>query len=142
MDKLNEKRIDEFKSTFRRADRDNDGKLTMKELETIMMDLAKQAIETELHNMSNGVDNKTIDVAEFIKVMDCMNIASEAETKMKKRFRHYDADNNGHISKAELMEAMKNYNMSESDIDDMMNDTDKDRDTNIDYEEFVGMMLN
>ena len=61
---LSEEKIAELRAAFELFDKDRDGKITTKELGTIMRNLGQNPSETELTNMINEVDldgNGTID---------------------------------------------------------------------------------
>jgi len=69
---------------------------------------------------------------------------SDAEVKaVKKVFRDWDKDGNGSISKEELKEVMREIlgDMSDADLERLMDEADKDRNGTIDLEEFVEWMM-
>ena len=57
--------------------------------------------------------------------------------------RAFDRDNDGSISKDELREAMTRYGQtfSAAECDEMFRDADANGDGSIDFEEFLGMMM-
>ncbi len=87
VDQLSEEQIAEFKEAFSLFDRvstqllersvlttnqDGDGKITSKELGTVMRSLGQNPTEAELQDMINEVDsdgNGTIDFPEFLTMM-------------------------------------------------------------------------
>jgi Ca2+-binding EF-hand superfamily protein len=66
---LSEEKIAEFRAAFELFDKDRDGKITTKELGTVMRNLGQNPTEIELIEMINEVDldgNGTIDFKEFL----------------------------------------------------------------------------
>ncbi len=57
VDQLTEEQIAEFKEAFSLFDRDGDGKITSKELGTVMRSLGQNPTEAELQDMINEVDS-------------------------------------------------------------------------------------
>jgi calmodulin len=62
---------------------------------------------------------------------------------MRKAFEHFDSDNDGYITSAELRKAMKRSKMlmSKSEIAVMMREADRDGDGRVNFEEFMSMMM-
>lgn len=56
VENLTEEQIAEFKEAFNLFDRDADGKITTKELGTVMRSLGQNPSEAELKDMINEVD--------------------------------------------------------------------------------------
>ena len=103
----------------------------------------------KLQAMINEFDidnNGTIDFIEFLKIMakrqtkgDPINEIKEA----KDAFKMLDANGNGFISSFELRHLMANLGkqMTKKEVDTMMKKVDKDGDGQINYQEFVNMMI-
>merc|ERR1712224_383466 len=128
---LTEDQIQEFKEAFALFDKDGDGTITTKELGTVMRSLGQNPTEAELHDMINEVDadgNGTIDFTEFLSLM---------ARKMK------DKDTNGFISAAELRHVMTNLGekLTDEEVDEMIREADIDGDGQVNYDEFVKMMM-
>jgi len=67
-DQLTEEQIAKFKERFSRIDKDNDGKITTKELGTFMRSIGKIATEKEIQYEINKVDTDgdgTVDFTEY-----------------------------------------------------------------------------
>merc|ERR1712072_478808 len=136
-DQLTEEQIAEFKEAFSLFDKDGDGTITTKELGTVMRSLGQNPTEAELADMINEVDadgSGTIDFPEFLNLM--------AE-KIKEAFKGFDKDGNGFISAAELRHVMTNLGekLTDEEVDEMLREADIDGDGQINYEEFVKMMM-
>jgi calmodulin len=147
-DQLTEEQIAEFKEAFSLFDKDGDGTITIKELETVMRSLGQNPTEAELADMINEVDadgNGTIDFPEFLTMMARRMKVIDYEEELLEVFKVFDKDGNGFISAAELRHIMMNLGgkVSEEKVDEMMREADinLDRDVQINYEEFVKMMM-
>ncbi|TEB30939.1 calmodulin [Coprinellus micaceus] len=145
-DQLSEEQISEFKEAFSLFDKDGDGTITTKELGTVMRSLGQNPTEAELQDMINEVDadgNGTIDFPEFLTMMARKMKDTDSEEEIKEAFKVFDKDGNGYISAAELRHVMTNLGekLSDSEVDEMIREADVDGDGQINYEEFVKMML-
>merc|ERR1712093_248717 len=102
-----------------------------KELGTVMRSLGQNPTEAELQDMINEVDadgNGTIDFPEFLTMM---------------ARKVFDKDGNGFISAAELRHVMTNLGekLSDTEVEEMIREADTDGDGQINYDEFVRMMM-
>eukprot|EP01018_Ginkgo_biloba_P008250 Gb_30717 [translate_table: standard] len=145
-DQLTEDQIAEFKEAFSLFDKDGDGCITTKELGTVMRSLGQNPTEAELQDMINEVDadgNGTIDFPEFLNLMARKMKDTDSEEELKEAFKVFDKDQNGFISAAELRHVMTNLGekLTDEEVDEMIREADVDGDGQVNYEEFVKMML-
>jgi calmodulin len=145
-DQLTEEQIAEFKEAFSLFDKDGDGTITTKELGTVMRSLGQNPTETELNDMINEVDsdgNGTIDFPEFLSLMARKMRDTDTEEELIEAFKVFDRDQNGFISAAELRHIMTNLGekLTDEEVDEMIREADVDGDGQINYEEFVRMMM-
>ena len=143
---LTEEQIAEFKEAFSLFDKDGDGTITTKELGTVMRSLGQNPTEAELQDMINEVDadgNGTIDFPEFLTMMARKMKDTDSEEEIKEAFKVFDKDGNGFISAAELRHVMTNLGekLTDEEVDEMIREADIDGDGQINYEEFVKMMM-
>jgi len=66
-----------------------------------------------------------------------------SETELKEAFRVFDMDGNGLISASELSNIMRNLGekLSDGEVAELIRQADIDRDGQINYEEFVKVMV-
>ena len=145
-DQLTDDQISEFKEAFSLFDKDGDGCITTKELGTVMRSLGQNPTEAELQDMINEVDadgNGTIDFPEFLNLMARKMKDTDSEEELKEAFRVFDKDQNGFISAAELRHVMTNLGekLTDEEVDEMIREADVDGDGQINYEEFVKVMI-
>lgn len=120
--------------------------ITSKELGVVMRSLGQSPTEAELQDMITEVDtNKdgTIDFKEFLKLMSRKMKDTDSEEELREAFKVFDKDGNGYISAAELRHVMTNLGekLTDEEVDKMMTEADTDGDGQVDYNEFVRMMV-
>jgi len=145
-EKLTEEQISEFKEAFSLFDKDGDGCITTTELGTVMRSLGQNPTEAELRDMIDEVDadrNGTIDFAEFLNLMARKMKDTDSEEELREAFKVFDKDQNGFISAAELRHVMTNLGekLTDEEVEEMIREADIDGDGQVNYEEFVRMML-
>jgi calmodulin len=143
---LSEEKIAEFRAAFELFDRDRDGKITTKELGTVMKNLGQNPSETELEEMIKQVDldgNGTIDFKEFLGLMVRKMKDTDTEEELLEAFKVFDRDGNGFITSHELRHVMTNLGQSltPEEIEEMVKEADVDGDGQINFDEFVKMMM-
>ncbi|KAH7656107.1 Calmodulin and related proteins (EF-Hand superfamily) protein [Dioscorea alata] len=134
-EKLTEKQIADFKEAFKLFDLDGDGQITAEELD-------------ELKAIINDVDadlNGTIDFPEFLNLIVHKMEDADSEKEMREAFKIFDKDQNGLISADELRSVMANLGekLTDEEVNEMIRDADIDGDGDgqVNYEEFVRIML-
>jgi calmodulin len=143
---LSEEKIAEFRAAFELFDKDRDGKITTKELGTVMRNLGQNPTEVELTEMINEVDldgNGTIDFKEFLGLMVRKMKDTDTEEELLEAFKVFDRDGNGFITSHELRHVMTNLGeaLTPQEVEEMIKEADLDGDGQINYEEFVKMMM-
>jgi len=146
MTELNEEQIQEFKEAFSLFDKDGDGKITTKELGTVMRSLGQNPTEAELKEMIAEVDankNGTIEFQEFLTMMSKKMKEPDSQDEIREAFKVFDKDGNGFISAAELRHVMTNLGekLTDEEVDEMIREADINGDGQINYNEFVSMMM-
>lgn len=145
-DQLSKEQIAEFKDAFVLFDKDGDGIVTTIELGTVMRSLGQNPTESELQDMINKVDadgDGCINFPEFLTMMARKMKDTDSEEEIKVAFRVFDKDGNGYISGAELRQVMTNLGeaLTDEEIEEMIGEADIDGDNQVNYEEFVKMMM-
>jgi len=122
------------------------GTITTKELGTVMRSLGQNPTEAELVDMIQEIDadgNGTVDFPEFLTMMARKMKDTDSEEEILEAFKVFDKDGNGFISAAELRHIMTNLGekLTDEEVDEMIREADVDGDGQINYEEFVKMMM-
>ncbi|CAM8911775.1 unnamed protein product [Rhodiola kirilowii] len=143
---LNEEKINQFWEAFRLFDKNGDGCITIEELATVIGSLDQSPTEEELQDMISEIDsdgNGTIEFSEFLSLMARKIEENDAEEELKEAFKVFDKDQNGYISATELRHVMINFGekMTDEEVEQMIREADLDGDGQVNYEEFVKMMM-
>uniref|UniRef100_A0A7N0TUG2 EF-hand domain-containing protein n=1 Tax=Kalanchoe fedtschenkoi TaxID=63787 RepID=A0A7N0TUG2_KALFE len=143
---LNEEKIKECREAFRLFDKNGDGCITIEELGAVIRSLDQNPTEEELQDMITEIDmdgNGTIEFSEFLSLMAMKIKETDAEEELKEAFKVFDKDQNGYISATELRHAMINLGekLTEDEVEQMIREADLDGDGQVNYEEFVIMMM-
>ncbi|XP_004308824.1 PREDICTED: calmodulin-3-like [Fragaria vesca subsp. vesca] len=136
----------EFKQAFSLLDKDGDGSITTNELGTVMRSLGLKPTEEELEGMIEEVDadgNGRVDLQEFLSLMARKMQDNLSERQLREAFKVFDKDQNGFISADELRHVMTSLgeNLMDEQVEVMLHEADIDGDGQINYEEFVKVML-
>ena len=87
--------------------------------------------------------NGTIDFPEFLSMMARKMQDTDTEEEIREAFKVFDKDGNGFISAAELRHVMTTLGekLSEDEVEEMIREADVDGDGQINYDEFVKLMI-
>ncbi|KAK6081100.1 calmodulin [Seiridium cupressi] len=137
--------IEQYKAVFDLFDKDNTGDISAAELGEVMRSLGLHPSEAELRDIIDEGDadhNGSIDFKEFLKMMSQKVEPSDAEKELREAFKVFDRDNSGTISAAELRRAMSvlGDDLTDEQINEMIQSADRDGNGTIDYEEFAYLM--
>ncbi|KAF9606522.1 hypothetical protein IFM89_025895 [Coptis chinensis] len=143
---LTRDQISEFREVFSLFDNDGDGCITIEELATVIQSLDQNPTQEELQQMIGEVDlnrNGTIEFGEFLNLMAEKIKEVDADEELKEAFRVFDKDQNGFISANELRHVMISLgeSLTDEEANQMIKEADLDGDGQVNYEEFVRMML-
>ena len=146
VENLSEERITEFKAAFELFDKDRDGAINNKELGTVMRNLGQNPSEEELKEMIKEIDldgNGVIDFNEFLYLMVKKMNGNDTEEELLEAFKVFDRDGNGYVTSHELRCVMTTLceETSPEEIEEMIKEADIDGDGQVDYQEFVKMMM-
>ena len=134
-----------LKRLFQFFDVDNDGRITLNEMEDAFIRLNIKNYENEIENIFNSIDtdkNGIIDYTEFLSASINGNLSIISKKTLKNTFLLLDKDNSGKISKKNLLNVLKLDNLNEKIVDNYIKKYDINKDGEIDYNEFLEMMDN
>lgn len=127
-------------------DKDGDGKITTKELGTVMRSLGQNPSESELTDMINEVDvdsDGSIDFPEFLTMMARKMKDTDSEAEIAEAFKVFDRNGDGKISAAELRHVLTSIGekLSDYEVDKMIEEADTNNDGEIDIKEFTQLLV-
>ncbi|KAJ8414777.1 hypothetical protein AAFF_G00023000 [Aldrovandia affinis] len=147
---LRPEEIDELREAFKEFDKDKDGFIGCKDLGNCMRTMGYMPTEMELIELSQQINMNLgghVDFEDFVELMGPKLLAETADMigvkELRDAFKEFDTNGDGHISTAELREAMKKLlgqQVGHRDLEDILRDIDLNGDGHVDFEEFVRMM--
>ncbi|CAK8544175.1 unnamed protein product [Lathyrus sativus] len=140
---LSEEEISGLKELFKMIDTDNTGQITFEKLKAGLKMFGANLNEFEIFDLLNAadVDNSgTIDYGEFIAATLHLNKVGR-EDNLVTAFSYFDKDGSGYITQDELQKVCKEFGMEDVHLEEMIQEADQNNDGQIDYNEFVAMML-
>jgi centrin-1 len=142
---LTEEQKQEIKEAFDLFDTDGSGTIDAKELKVAMRALGFEPKKEEIRKMIADVDKDgsgVIDYTEFLDMMTSKMAERDPREEMIKAFRLFDDDETGKISFKNLKRVAKELgeNMTDEEIQEMIDEADRDGDGEISEEEFMRIM--
>ena len=141
---LSPEQVAELQEAFSFFDKNHTGSIATRELGAVMRLLGQNPTEAEIQDLINQVDaDGTVKFHEFLAIMGQYFKDAEIEDDLKDAFLVFDQDGNGLISAAELKHVMTylGEKMTEEEVDEMISFGDVDGDGQLNYEEFVRMIV-
>ena len=139
--------LDEFKAAFDYIDIGKEGAISSEQLGSLMAALGYSPSRKELDDMYNQADpyhKGKIEFRDFVSMMENRQLPNnDSEDELLKAFRIFDLNGKGYISVDELRHVMTNLGetITDEEVDDFIREADVDGDGQINYEEFVRIMM-
>ena len=141
--RLGDNEIKDLKEIFSAFDTDKDGQISLQELEKGLLELNSiHSCEQDIEDLFNSIDvdkNFRIDYTEFLAA----TISEKTYLQKDRLFEAFcmlDKDNDGRITKEEIMEVLRLEKDKEKDIENYIKQVDINGDGIIDYIEFLQLM--
>ena len=142
--RLDENEINNLKKAFEAFDKVNDGQITFQELKEGLLQLKSDHInEEEIKRLFDSIDvdkNGRIDYSEFLAAT-LQKVNYSKQERLLEAFHKFDKDDSGFITKDELISTLKASKSQEKEIEEIIKAVDKNGDGNIDYMEFLELMV-
>ena len=154
-DKLSEKQITEFQEAFSLFDTNNDGKITRKELGTVIRSLGQNLTERDLNAMINELNisstENNIDFPEFLTLMakqaTTNNNADNTQLQIQSNLHidHFfttfsNKDNKIAIKDLKHILASIGENLAPEEIDQILNDSNLTTNDELDFSQFKELL--
>jgi len=142
---LTEEQKQEIREAFDLFDTDGSGTIDAKELKVAMRALGFEPKKEEIKKMIADIDKDgsgTIDFDEFLQMMTAKMSEKDSREEILKAFRLFDDDETGKISFKNLKRVAKELgeNMTDEELQEMIDEADRDGDGEINEEEFLRIM--
>lgn len=143
--KITEQQRAEFEVAFKLFDRNDEGIITKQTLTDLMKELGQEPTAQEIEDMINEVDadgNGKIELDEFITLMSRNIEKHDTEAEYRELFSIFDQKSQNKIGRDDLKKVLLTIgeDVTDQDIDEIMQEADLDGSHFITYEEFVRMM--
>ena len=144
--RLTDDQIEEYRQAFSLFAKDGNDRVRTRDIGTIMRSVGQFVTDTDLIDMTNKFDmdmNGTIDLDNFLLLMTHVASDEDNEEELRAAFRAFDDVGKGFIPAAALRHIMTSLGdkLPEDEVDEMMREANIDSDGQINYEEFVTMMM-
>eukprot|EP00656_Telonema_subtile_P046055 TRINITY_DN5237_c0_g1_i1.p2 TRINITY_DN5237_c0_g1~~TRINITY_DN5237_c0_g1_i1.p2 ORF type:complete len:155 (-),score=75.85 TRINITY_DN5237_c0_g1_i1:216-680(-) len=135
----------EITEAFALFDTDGSGAIDAKELKVAMQALGFEPSNDEIAKMMADIDvdgNATVELEEFIDMLEGKMSDKDPVEEIKKAFKLYDDDSTGKITFKNMCRVAKELgeNLSDADIQDVIDECDRDGDGGINEGEFMRIM--
>ncbi|VWU49159.1 centrin-1, putative [Hepatocystis sp. ex Piliocolobus tephrosceles] len=142
---LNEEQKLEIKEAFDLFDTNGTGRIDAKELKVAMRALGFEPKKEDIRKIISDVDKEgtgTIDFNDFLDIMTIKMSERDPKEEILKAFRLFDDDETGKISFKNLKRVAKELgeNITDEEIQEMIDEADRDGDGEINEEEFMRIM--
>ncbi len=133
-------------SVFNLFDEDNNGLISASELTKMAHSFGQKPNKKEMEVVIKQFDqngNGQLDFEEFVAIMKSnVVIAEEGDSELLAAFRLIDVDCSGFISVSEIRNLVSktNQNLTQQEVDELLQDIDVNGDGEIDFQEFCDLM--
>ncbi|XP_029772433.1 centrin-4-like [Suricata suricatta] len=139
---LNETRKQEIKEAFDLFDVDRSGTIDVKELKIAMQALGFEPKKGEIKKIIAEIDKEGIGTISFEDFLAIMSVKMSEKEEILKGFKLFADDNTGSITLNNIKRVAKELgeNVTHDELKKMLDEADRDRDGEINEEEFLRMM--
>lgn len=142
---LNDTQKQEIKEAFDLFDIDGSGTIDLKELKIAMRALGFEPKKEEVKQLITEIDKEgtgTICFEDFFAIMSIKMSEKDEKEEILKAFKLFDDDATGSISLNNIKRVAKELgeNLTEDELQEMLDEADRDGDGEINEEEFLKMM--
>ena len=143
---LSEETKADYMDAFNMFDTNHDGTINSQKIGELMRKLGKNPTEAQLTQIIGNIaknNSKQIGFDDFVELMEQKNKENAPEIEIINMFQIFNKENNGLISKEELLHIIRTFGetLTDEEIQEIITEADVDGDGYINYEEFVRMMI-
>ena len=139
---LTEEQLSEYKDAFSLFDKNGDDTIPAKQLGTVLRALGHNPTDAEVQDMIQQ-DDDIINFNRFKQIMANKMKDDDNEDELREAFRAFDRDGQGLISAVELKHVMTSLGekLKDEEVDELFSEAGIESDGEINYEEFITMMM-
>ncbi|KAL7065756.1 putative centrin protein [Cryptosporidium serpentis] len=140
---LSEQQRSEIREAFELFDSDSTGYIDVKEVKVAMRALGFEPKKEELRKILSNIDiNGMVSYSDFHDLVEMKILQRDPREEMLKAFKLFDDDNTGKITFKNLKRVAKELgeNIADEEIQEMIDEADRDGDGEINQEEFIRIM--
>ncbi|XP_022666343.1 calcium-binding protein E63-1-like isoform X2 [Varroa jacobsoni] len=148
-------KLKELRTAFSMLDANHDGRVSLEELEDMLcrmgFNIPHETLDLLLQDKATSPEGQvSLNEFEFLQWIDdilskdaAQSGAEDVDQDIIAAFKIFDTDGDGFITRAELRRAMDTIGekLTEEELDDILRQTDADRDGRIDYQEFAAALM-
>ena len=143
---LPEELIQQYRKAFALYEKEEDGKISPKDLGIVMRSLGQNPTEAELQEIINEIDAErkgAVEFFEFVNIMEKKIENVEDEEEILSAFRIFDNDGSGLISAEELREALTSLGekLTQEEVDDLFSEAEIGEDGFFNYHDLCHAVL-
>jgi Ca2+-binding EF-hand superfamily protein len=134
--------VEKLWEAFGVFDADGSGAISVDELGGVMMSLGQNVTPTQLRQLIEEVDidrSGSIDFEEFKALM--ISRQGDRSSRLKLAFDVFDQDGSGRITADEMRSVMHQFELTDTELDEMLKEVDVDGDGSIGFEEFCALVI-
>ncbi|KAG2382055.1 hypothetical protein C9374_005847 [Naegleria lovaniensis] len=139
--RLPPEQLEIYRKAFRMYDKNGDGVIETAEIMMVMKSLGASMNEQDLHDLliEMGI-GENVDFHAFLKIMFCS--CDGGEESLRASFKLFDSDGDGFIGVEDLKEMLHKLgeDVSDAQVQQVMNMADKDKDGKISVDDFIRIM--
>lgn len=138
---MNKAEVENLWKAFSVFDADGSGTISPEELAMVMKSLGQDSSPEELRDLIKEVDidlSGSIDFEEFKALM--IDRQGDRQSRLELAFSVFDKDNSGRITVDEMHSVMSQFELTDSELEEMIKEVDQDGDGSINFEEFCQLM--
>jgi len=137
--------IEELREAFKMFDKDGGGTISIAEIRSILDTRGERLSDHEMAELMAAIDTDRsgeIDFDEFARMMSVVAVKMTPLEELQLAFQHFDVRGGGKISKDDLSQVLKELGqtLSASDLADILEVVDGDRDGFITFQDFKTLM--
>lgn len=136
---------DSSKDAFALYDRDQDGKIAVHELGTVIRACGRNPTNADIEAWIKEFvgERKEVDYGTVAKCLAKPKTKADNSEEVKEAFKIFDKDNNGQVQVSELRHVLTTLGekMTTAEVDELLKDAKVDKDGNINYNTLVSMIM-